>query len=279
LVDISTEAAQAALTGANLTINDIDMVICATASAETAMPSLACCVLEKLTTAENKPKIPAFDVNAACSGFIYALDVADAFITSKKVSTILLISSEKMSRLLDWNDRTTSILFGDGAAACVITAGDSLKYIKTTADANSALLNAAAFDGNNPFMGKDEENPADSKKPFLTMQGQQVFKFAVKAIEAEINSALQAVNLQPVDVDYFILHQANTRIIDSARIRLKLPAEKFPTNIQNYGNMSAASIPVLLDDMVQDGRIKRGDTLAFVGFGAGMTAGCAILTW
>ena len=276
LTDLAEEAARKALDKAGIDISDIDMLIGATMTGDYDMPSLACCVLERF-----KASCAAFDVNAACSGFIYALDAADAFIKAGKAQTVLIVAAEMMSRMVNWNDRTSSILFGDGASACVVTKGDSLKYIRTVAAPQISPLFAKAGRGNNPFIEASDPHglPADKHKGCLEMQGQQVYKFAVKTIEKEIHLALDALNMKAADVDYFILHQANTRIIDGARTRLKLPPEKFPMNIQQYGNMSAASIPVLLDEMAQDGLIKTGDMLMMIGFGAGMTAGTAVLEW
>jgi len=268
LTDLAYDAVNIALDKAGLLPSDIDLVIGATMSGDYLMPSLACCVLERFGVS-----CPAFDVNAACSGFVYALDTADAYINCGKAKTVVIIAADMMSRMLDWNDRSTSILFGDGAAACVITKGDSLKYIRTTAFAHIDPLFAKAGNGSNPFAKSPQP------KGFLEMQGQHVYKFAVKTVEHEIQSALTAANLKAQDVDYFILHQANARIIDGARARLKLPAEKFPMNIQHYGNMSAASIPVLIDEMLEEGKIKPGDVLMLIGFGAGMTAGTALMVW
>ena len=268
LTDLAEEASRTALTKAGILMPDVDMLICATMTGDYHMPSMACCILERLGGI-----CPAFDISAACSGFVYALDVADSFISAGKAETILIVAAEMMSRMVDWNDRTSGILFGDGACACLVTKGNALKYIHTTADAQVETLFTKAGRGNNPFI--EESDPSG----YLEMQGQQVYKFAVKTIEKEIHLALNTLNMKAEDVDYFILHQANTRIIDGARIRLQLPADKFPMNIERYGNMSAASIPILLDEMIDDGRIKTGDILMLIGFGAGMTAGTAVLEW
>jgi len=268
LTDLAEAASRIALTKAGINMYDVDMLIGATMTGDYNMPSMACCVLGRLGGV-----CPAFDMSAACSGFIYALDAADAFISAGKAKTVLIVAAEMMSRMVDWNDRASGILFGDGACACVVTKGSSLKYIHTTADAQVDTLFARAGRGNNPFI--EESIPSG----YLEMRGQQVYKFAVKTIEKEIHLALNAINMKAEDVDYFILHQANTRIIDGARSRLRLPAEKFPMNIERYGNMSAASIPILLDEMIDDGRIKTGDILMLIGFGAGMTAGTAVLEW
>ena len=280
LTDLAEEAVRIALAKSGMEISDIDMLICATMTGDYVMPSMACCILERFDKSE-VINCSAFDVNAACSGFIYALDVADSFIMANKANNILIVAAEMMSRMVDWDDRTSSILFGDGACACVISkvdSGNSLKYIRTVSDAQIGPLFTKSGRGNNPFI--DESTGEKSSRPgYLQMQGQQVYKFAVKVIEKEIQLALFALNKVAEDIDYFILHQANTRIIDGARTRLKLPPEKFPINIGQYGNMSAASIPILLDEMIEDGRIQTGNLLMMIGFGAGMTAGTAVIEW
>ena len=268
LTELATDASCTALKKANLSATDIDMLICATSTADNAMPSLACSIIERIGA-----RCPGFDVNAACTGFIYALDTADAFIRAGKVKTILLVAAERMSRLLDWKDRSTCILFGDGTSACVVTAGDALKYIRTTVNPNEALLYAKSLGENNPFT---KESRASS---YLKMQGQQVYKFAIRSIEEEIRCVFDTLNMCDADVDYYILHQANMRIIEGASARLKLPLEKFPFNIDKYGNMSAASIPVVLDEMIEKGCIKSGSLIVMVGFGAGMTVGTAVMVW
>lgn len=271
LTDLAEAAARNALENTGLAPSDIDMLICATVTGDYIMPALACSVSERFGV-----KCPAFDINAACTGFVYALDTADSFIKAGKAENILIICADMMSRIVDWNDRASCILFGDGAGACVVTRGDSLKYIRTITDPQIKPLFAKAGQGNNPFVSRETQNVSYR---FLQMQGQNVYKFAVKTIEKEINLALSALKTEVSDVDYFILHQANARIIEGARVRLKLPQEKFPMNIQKYGNMSAASLPVLLAEMAEDGRIKPGNTLMLIGFGAGMTAGTAVLEW
>jgi len=271
LTQLAAEAAKIALDRADMSLSEIDTIICATMSGDYLMPSMACCVLEQLNTLyENKRDCPAYDINAACSGFVYALDLADSVIAAGKAKNILLVSAEMMSRALNWQDRTTCILFGDGAAATILTAGDNLKYIRITAEAQIKPLFTKA-NTNTPF--------AASEPAFLEMQGQNVYRFAVKTIEREINLALTTLNLQPDEIDFFLLHQANTRIIEGAQTRLKLPKHKFPTNIQNHGNMSAASIPVLLDELITSKTIQPGNRLILLGFGAGMTCGTAVLDY
>ncbi|MGI6280460.1 MAG: beta-ketoacyl-ACP synthase III [Acutalibacteraceae bacterium] len=267
LTQLAAGAAESALLKAGITPADVDLIICSTIRGDYLFPSLSCCVSEKLSL-----KCPAFDINAACSGFIYALDVADGYISSGKAENVLIVCAEMMSSLVDWNDRATCVLFGDGAAACVISSGNALKYLRLTASGNTQVLNCCAGTGNNPFKEGKENG-------FLEMLGQEVFKFAVSKVESETALAFQKLNITADDIDYFLLHQANKRIIDTARMRMNQPAEKFPVNIQNYGNISSASIPILLDEMIEQGKIQKGTTLLMSAFGAGLTTGTLVMEW
>ena len=268
LTDLSVAAATQAIEKAALTVDDIDLIICSTIGGDFRTPSLACCISERIGT-----KCPAFDINAACTGFIYALEVANSFLSTGKAKNILIVCAEMMSKHADWTDRNTCVLFGDGAAACVVTSGNALRYINLLAPANTSILTLPVGTGNSPFMSNKKEDG------FLYMQGQEVFKFAVNMVESETNQALNTLNLSPEDVDYFILHQANKRIIDSARAKLRQPEEKFPVNIDRYGNLSCVSIPLLLSEMLEDGKINPGDTLFMSAFGAGLTAGSCVMIW
>jgi len=266
--DLAAEAGRAAIEKSGLSPADIDLIIGATIGGSHTTPALSCGVMQRIGA-----KCAAFDVNAACSGFIYALDVAKCYINSGSAKNILIISGEVLSRHIDWTDRNTCILFGDGAGACVVAKGNALKYSKLGADGNVKPLFLKAGTGNNPFVWESID------MGYLEMHGQNVFKFAVKTVDEEVQTAFDKLGMSADDVDYFILHQANKRIIDGIRTRLKQPAEKFPVNIDKYGNMSAASIPVLLDEMLCEGKIKVGDTLVMIGFGAGMTTGTCVMTW
>jgi 3-oxoacyl-[acyl-carrier-protein] synthase-3 len=268
LSDLAATASLEALENAKLTVSDIDLFICATIGGELRTPSLSCTTAEKIGL-----KCTAFDINAACTGFAYALEVAVGYFAMGKAKNILITCGEMMSTQLDWNDRNTCVLFGDGAAACVVTPGDSMRYISLTASPDSTILRIPLGTGNTPFL----ENKVD--EPYLYMQGQDVFKFAVGVCDVEVSKALEALSLAPEDVDWFLLHQANKRIIDGARRKLKQPEEKFPTNIEKYGNLSSVSIPLLLYELVEDGKVKAGDTIVLSAFGAGMTAGTAVFKW
>jgi len=266
LTDLAEGAARIAIERTNLTPEEIEMIICPTIAGDFSFPSLACCLAERLEI-----KCPAFDINAACSGFIYGLEIAESFVS--KYKNILIVGADMMSRLIDWNDRATCVLFGDGAGACVVTEGGALKYIRNNADANPEMLFAKSRAGNNPFFNEETDGG------FAVMQGQDVYKFAVLSVGEEINLALKKLNLCAADINYFVLHQANSRIVDGIRTRLKQPSEKFPMNIDKYANTTAATIPILLDEMLEEGKIKTGDTIMMVGFGAGMTTGTCVMVW
>lgn len=268
LTNLSEQAAAQAIEKAGLTPEEIGLIICSTIGSDHRTPSLACCVAQRINA-----KCPAFDINAACSGFLYALEIASLYLNADKTKNILIICAEMMSKHVDWNDRSTCVLFGDGAAACVVTGGTALKYIHLVAKGDVQTLNLPSGTGNSPFIINKKEYA------FLHMEGQEVFKFAIGMVERELQRALAALHLLPEDIDFFLLHQANKRIIDSARTRLKQPKEKFPTNIATYGNISSASIPLLLHEMLGEGKIKSGDILFLSAFGAGMTAGSCIMIW
>ncbi len=267
LTTLCERAARTALERAGMLPSDIDLIICSTISGDYMFPSLACSVSERFSLS-----CPAFDLNAACSGFIYALDVADGYLSSGKAKNILIICGEMLSRMVDWTDRSTCVLFGDGAAACIVTAGSAVRYLRLTASGNTKMLTMSVGNGNSPFKPKLDQG-------FLKMQGQDVFKFAVTMIEQETEAALTALGMKPSDIDLYMLHQANKRIIDAARNRLGQPEEKFPVNINRYGNISSVSIPILLDEMLAEGKIMKGSKLLLAAFGAGMTTGTCMMIW
>lgn len=273
--DMAIEASRKALEDANLSAKDIDLVIVATMSGDMITPSTACIVQDKLGC----KNAAAFDVSAACSGFIYGLSMAYGLIKSEVYKNILLVGSEAMSRILDWEDRGTCILFGDGAGAAVIS---------EVPEGKGVLAMELGSDGS----GKDHllipaggsrcpstHETIDERKHYLKMEGSEVFKFAVRKINETCKNLLEKTGLKSSDIDLFIPHQANTRIIDSAVKKLKIPREKTFVNLDKYGNMSAASIPVALDEALKEGKIKDGDNILLVGFGGGLTWGSSILKW
>ena len=268
LSGLGAKAAKMALARAGLTPADIDYILCSTTRGEMTFPSTACLIQDRLGAT-----CPCLDVNAGCTGFLYALDVADALLQSGKVKRLLIVCAEAVSRLADWTDRSTCVLFGDAAGAVVCEAGDHLKTVKLTARGDAKPLHGWPGGGNCPF----DEHPAQEQP--LYMNGQEIFKFAVSHSCRDIDSVLEATGITPDAVDFYVLHQANRRILDAARTRLKQPADKFPVNITTHGNTSSACIPVLLSEMVEDGRLQRGQTLVLSAFGAGLTTGAALLQY
>ncbi|HPV99925.1 MAG TPA: beta-ketoacyl-ACP synthase III [Oscillospiraceae bacterium] len=267
LTDLCESAARKAIQKSGLELSEIDLVLCSTLGGDYITPSLSCSVAERLGIS-----CPAFDLNAACSGFLYAMDVASVYLESGRANHILILCAEMMSKYVDWNDRATCVLFGDGAGACVVAKGTALKYIHLTAEGDTKILFCETGGGNSPYQEKKERG-------FVHMQGQEVFKFAVRMIETETKAALESLSYAAGDIDYYLLHQANRRIIDFAREKLGQPEEKFPTNIHKYGNISSASIPVLLDELLEAQKIQKGAKLLMSAFGAGLTAGTCVMIW
>jgi len=268
MTDLCATAAKEALEKARLSVEDIDLVICATIGGDFITPALSCSLGEQIGT-----KCPAFDINAACTGFIYALEVATGFFAMKKAERILIVCAERMSTKVDWGDRNTCVLFGDGAVACIVAPGNALKYISIEADPDKAPLCIPSTTGNSPFAANKVENS------YLDMQGQEVFKFAVGVAGKHVKQALDETCLTPEKVDWYLIHQANKRIVDSIRTKVHQPEEKFPVNVDKYGNISSVSIPLLMHEMLEEGVLKKGDTLFMSAFGAGLTAGCAVMVW
>ena len=263
---LGAKAARMALERAGLTAADVDYILCSTTRGEMTFPSTACLIQQRLGAT-----CPCLDVNAGCTGFLYALDVADALLASGKVNRVLVICAEQVSRLTDWTDRSTCVLFGDAAGAALCERGDGLQTIRLTAEGEAQPLHAWPSGGNCPF---DDHIPVEQP---LYMNGQEIFRFAVSRSCRDMEAVMEACALTAEAVDYFVLHQANRRILDAARTRLKQPAEKFPVNITTHGNTSSACIPVLLSEMVEDGRLRKGQTLVLSAFGAGLTTGAAVL--
>lgn len=268
LSGLGAKASKMALARSGITAKEIDFILCSTTCGEMTFPATACLIQERLGAT-----CPALDLNAGCTGFLYALQMADALIVSGKAHRVLVVCAEQISRLADWTDRSTCVLFGDAAGAAVCEAGDGLKAIRLTARGNADLLYGWPDSGNSPFL----ENHVAAQPLF--MNGQEVFKFAVTHSSRDIEAVLADADLTAAQVDHFVLHQANRRILDAARTRLKQPAEKFPVNITTHGNTSSACIPVLLSEMTEDGSLQKGQTLVLSAFGAGLTTGAAVLQY
>lgn len=266
--EIAADAAVKALENAQINASDLDLIICATMTADYFTPSLAC-VLQKLIGAN----CPAFDINAACSGFVYALDVAAGYFERNRAKKILVVGAEEMSRIVDWTDRSTCVIFGDGAGAVILEKGDNLLSMKLTSKGDTELLVAPNVDGNYP--NKSQTN----NLPYLSMNGQEVYKFAVSSVPTDLTDVISTAGVKESQIDFVLLHQANIRIIEAAVSRLSIPKEKFVCNIENYGNTSAASVPILLDEINNQGKLKSGNLLAISAFGGGLTTGACVIRW
>ena len=272
-IDLGFEAAKNALKKAKMNPEDLDLIIAASSAPPNLYPSIACRIQEKIGAG----KIPAFDVTAACSGLIYILEIARAYIGSGLYKNILLVATDNNSRLCDWTDRGVSILFGDGAGAMVVTKAeddiDDILAINIKADGSiSEYLTLPLIGQNCPLVDPCEEKPVHIK-----MNGKEVYKFAVRIIPEYIDKCLNIAKMKPEDIDYLIPHQANQRIIEAIQQRLHYSDEKVISNIKYYGNTSAASVPIALAEGVENGKIKLPSTAILCGFGAGMTWGVAIV--
>ncbi len=270
LLDLATQAARRALEDAHIEVTELDYILCSTVQADLVTPSLGCLLQGALGAT-----CPAVDINGACAGFIYALDLADAYLKAGKAGKMLVVSAEAMTRLVDWTDRSTCVLFGDAAGAAVIDAGEGMFQSLLTSNGNAVPLHMETPAGNSPFaVQKKDEIPH-----YLYMDGPEIYRFAVSHSAADIKALVEKSGLDMDQIRYFILHQANKRILESVRVRLKQPSEKFPSNVETRGNCSSACIPVLLDELNRAGRIAKGDILALSAFGAGLTTGACLLSW
>jgi len=272
--DLAYEASKEALKMANLKPEDIDLIIGATVTPDMLFPSTACLVQKKL----NAFNAACFDLSAGCTGFIYALICAHEFVKSGMYKNVLVFGAETLSRIVDWEDRNTCVLFGDGAGACVVgrvNEGGVISKILGADGTKSDLLYLPAGGSREPASFETVKE----KKHFIRMNGREVFKFAVSIIEEMVIKMSNQSGCQIEKIDYFVPHQANIRIIDSAFKRLRVPFDKVIVNLDKYGNMSAASIPVALDEAVRTGKIKKGDKIMLLGFGAGLTWGGVLIEW
>ncbi|MEY8356219.1 beta-ketoacyl-ACP synthase III [Lachnospiraceae bacterium 54-53] len=269
--DLAAEAAREALKNAGVSAEELDIIVLATSSADCCFPSGAC----QVQAAIGAHQAVAFDISGACSGFIYALHTVHSFFQAGIYKTGLVIGADTLSKLIDWSDRSTCVLFGDGAGAAVVRAED-----------NGVLYMTMGSDGTRGSVlecgGRTTGNFLTGEKPelgYMTMDGQEVFKFAVKTVPEAIKKVLSESGTDIDEIKYFILHQANYRIFESIAKRLKIPMEKFPVNLDRFGNTSGATIPILLDEMNREGKLQRGDKIVLAGFGAGLTWGATLLEW
>ncbi len=274
--DLGAKAARAAMAHAKIDPEDIDLLIVATMTPDMPFPSTACIIQTKL----GLRNIPCFDIVAACAGFIYILDVGCQMLKSGNYRNALVIGCEKLSSIMDWQDRTTCVLFGDGAGAIILTKNETagLGILGTCIAANGAdgkILNMPGGGSNEPAT---TETVLD-RRHYLKMMGKEVFKVAVRVMEQSALEVLATHNVKPEDVDCVISHQANIRIIELISTRMGLPMDKFPINLDRYGNTSAASIPLALDEAYREGRIKSGNYVLLIAFGAGLTWGSTLIKW
>ena len=216
---------------------------------------------------------PCIDINCACAGFIYAVEIAESFYQAGKVRNVLVVSAEEPTRMTDWNDRRTCVLFGDGAGAAVLAPGDNIKCVKLSASSATDKLWQYRLLHPTPYITKKETDVP------LQMKGQDVFKFAVKAASKDISRVLEETGHGADDVDHYLLHQANIRIINAIQEYLEQPKEKFPTNIEDHGNSSSSCCPILLDECNRKGLFKKGDLIAMSAFGAGFVSGALLFEW
>ncbi len=264
--DLALEASRAAIAAAGISAEKIDLIVVATSTPDFIFPSTACLLQSKL----NVRGAAAFDVQAVCSGFIYALTIADKFIRSGSHRCALVVGTEVFSRILDWNDRATCVLFGDGAGAAILEASDTPGLLASALHADGSHHGILSVPGN--VCGGEVIG-----SPFVQMDGQAVYKFAVKVLADVAQEAIEQAGVKLADIDWLVPHQANIRIIQSTAKKLGLPMEKVITTVAEHGNTSAASIPLALDLAVRDGRIRRGDTLLLEGVGGGFTWGAIVL--
>ena len=268
LEDLATKAAIQAIEDAGLTPADIDYIICSNVVNEYITPSLSCIVQGAIGA-----KCACVDVNAACSGFIYALDMADDRLKSGKAKNILVLGAEEPTRMVDWSDRSLCVLFGDGAGAVVVTEGDGLICSRLTTTSKVDCLHYVRRLEPTPYITKEEYSGP------MYMNGKEVFKTAVLSSSRDIKTLLDKAGLAPSDIKYYVLHQANMRIIEAIANWLKLDMSHFPTNVERCGNTSSASVPLLLDELARAGKLQKGDKILMSAFGAGFTTGACIIEW
>ena len=271
--DLALKASRLAIADAGISLEQIDLVVVATITPDMAFPSTACLLQHKLGI----PQVACFDLEAACSGFLYALDVADGMLSSNRYECALVVGAEKLSSIMDWDDRTTCVLFGDGAGAAVLTKegeGTEMLGFQCGADgSNPTLLHQPAGGSMLPASLETVKTGGH----FLKMNGREIFKNAVRVMEDAGRTLLERHGLTPDDVDHVIPHQANRRIVESLSQRLSIPMDKFYCNLEKYGNTSAASIPIAMDEARRAGIFKSGEIGLLVAFGAGLTWASAIL--
>ena len=268
LRDLALRAAQKALASSGLRPEDIDYLICSNVANSYVSPSLGSIILGQLGCC-----CPTFDMNGACAGLVYSLDVADAFLKAKKCRNILVVAAEQPSRFCNWHDRSTCVLFGDGAAAMVVTQGEGFMDFRVTGNTHTEVMYYKREMQRTPYDRVEERTEP------LVMNGREVFRLAVESCIEDVDTLLERNGLTGDDISLYLLHQANMRIIECIREHLGQPRSKFPTNVQKYGNTSSASVGILIDELSRAGALKEGQTVMLSTFGGGFVTGAALLKW
>ena len=266
--DLAYEAAVKALEMSGISADSLDLIVAATITPDRVCPTTAGTVQARLGAS-----CPAFDISSACSGFLFALETAAGFFARGNTKRALVIGAERISKIIDCTDRSTAVIFGDGAGAAVLEAGDACLCSELCTMGGDDVIRIPAFGGTSPFTEIEKENPV------IFMEGQETFKFAVGAFVDHIRSMADKAGIAVGDIDHIVPHQANERIIRMAARRLKLPDEKFVMNIDRYGNTAAASVPIALDELNRSGKLKSGDLVAMVAFGGGLSSAGCLLRW
>ena len=266
--EMGAKAAQRALDAAGISAEQLGLIVGATVSADQVCPSVAAKVQQAIGAS-----CPAFDVNSACSGFLFALDTAAAFMARGGIEYALVLGAERLSRILDWTDRSTCVIFGDGAGAFVIAKGENYLGSHLFTQGGESVLAIPLGKGNSPFYEKEVDPPA------VHMSGQETFKFAVKQIVGGIRLIAEQAGITTEQIDWIVPHQANIRIIDLAARRLGVPMEKFVVNIERFGNTSSASVPISFDELARSGKLKKGDLIALCAFGGGLSSAACLIRW
>lgn len=272
VVTLAAQACEKALESAGRKASEVELLIVATCTPERGIPCAACQVQSLLGAS----RAAAFDLNAACAGFLFALHTAWAYVEAGIYDNALIAGSEVLSKIVDWSDRGTCVLFGDGAGAVLVERSERsgiLGFVQHTDGSKGEVLQCDGRELNNPYVS------VPAQVPHVQMDGREVFAFAVRQVPASILEVLGQVQLAPDDVDLYVLHQANRRILEGIARRLSLDMDRFPMNLDRVGNMSSAAIPVLLDELNRAGRLREGMTLVLSGFGAGLTYGACALRW
>ena len=271
---LAVEACKKALEQSRVSIDELDLIVAATVSSDYIYPTLSC----EIQAAIGAKNATAFDISAGCSGFLFALATADAYLRTGRYKNALILGAETLSKMMDWSDRSTCVLFGDGAGAAVVSAEGNqlLGMVQGSDGARGTVLKCKNRPVHNLYKQEAGQSLAYS---YTEMDGSAVYKFAVRTVPNAIANVLEQAKVPVADVKYFLLHQANLRIIEAVAKRMNQPLEKFPTILEECGNISAASVPSLLDQIHREGKLSKGDKIVMAGFGAGLTWGACVLEW